>query len=412
MYFQGFKCTGCGHNFSPGEDLLLCPDCQNLLEAVYDLKDLKRNLDMSEILNRDNSIWRWKELMPVIDFDSIISLGEGGSPLIRVDEIARELNIKEFFIMNDASLPSGSLKDRSIAVTATKAIEFGYPTLSCDSTGNKAASVAAYAAKAGLKSVVFCPWSTPSAKIAQAVFYGAKVIRVKGHYSEINDMYRRLIRSGKYKWYDCGTDNPFRYEGKKSYAYEIAHGLSWKVPTKIFQPAAGGMSIVKARKGFHELKELGLTVDMPAFIACQAAACAPIVESWKNNEEKVKEVKKGETVASAIAVSNPGILGDATLAALYESGGAAAAVEDEALLSVWKMLGRYGFFCEPSSAVSVAAAYELARMGKLDNKDVVVCVLTGSGFKDMETLVKRIEIPDIVAEGFDELEKLADSISI
>ena len=241
LYFTGFDCLGCRAAYAPDEDLLLCPRCHQLLEARYDLARLGREMDRDAFARRPAGVWRWRELLPVLDPARIVTLGEGGTPFLRSERLARACGVRELWLKSDAANPTGSLKDRSITVSATKAMEFGYDVLACDSTGNKASSTAAYAARAGLRSVVFCPKDTPVPKMAQAVFFGARLIRVDGHYSQINAMYRRLISSGRVDWYDCGTDNPFRYEGKKTYAYEIAQDLGWRVPHRVLHPCAGGM---------------------------------------------------------------------------------------------------------------------------------------------------------------------------
>lgn len=411
-YFTGLRCIKCSTVYSADSDLLLCPKCENLLDAEYNLDALKQNLNSTIFSRYQNTIWRWRELMPVKDFDKIVTLGEGGSTLLEFPELAKMLNISSCYILSDIGMPTGSLKDRSIAITATKAKEFGYSILSCDSTGNKAASVAAYAARAGLSSVVFCPKDTPEAKLLQTVGYGAQLIRVDGHYSEINTIYRELSKNKELKWYDCGTDNPFRYEGKKTYAYEIAEGMSWKIPTKVLQPAAGGMSIVKAWKGFKELLTLGLTEKLPAMYACQAAQCAPIVSSWEKKSETVTPVVKGATIASAIAVSNPALLGDLTLKTLYESEGGAVAIEDSELLYYWRILNRLGIFSEPSGSISIAAAFKLSEKGMLNPEDSLVCVITGSGFKDIDSIQSAVKVPDTIYNAnYGELERYAQQIT-
>lgn len=410
-YFERLCCTGCSASFGPESDLLLCPECDRLLDPRYDLQRLRRDLGSLGWERRPATIWKWRELLPVLDASKIVSLGEGGSPLLACDGLARAAGVAALYVLDDGSaMPTGSLKDRSIAVSATKAVELGYDVLSCDSTGNKGASMAAYAARAGLRSVVFCPWDTPLPKMAQALFHGARVVRVRGHYSEINAMYRRLIRTGRLRWYDCGTDNPFRYEGKKTYAYEIAEALSGRAPTKIFHPAAGCMSLVKMRKGFEELRALGLVDAVPALVACQSEACAPIVHAWESGAETVAPVEKGPTVASALAVASPGLLGNATLETLRATKGAAVAVGDEDLLEVWRELGRIGIFCEPSAAISVAGVLSLAKAGRLAPEDVVVAVVTGTGFKDMETLLKHVVVPEESVSSYEELEAVAESV--
>jgi threonine synthase len=411
LYFAGLRCTKCPGRFPVSADLLRCPECSSLLDPFYDLDRLREDLSRLRLEERTPTIWKWRELLPVLDLSKIVTLGEGGSPFIDCPPLAARMNVRRVFVLNDgSSMPTGSLKDRSVAVAATKAVEFGYPVLSCDSTGNKAASVAAYAARAGIASVVFVPFETPLPKIAQALFYGAKVLRVRGHFSEVNALYRRLLSGGELRWYDCGTDNPYRYEGKKTYAYDVASGLGDSFPTKIFHPAAGCMSIVKMWKGFEEMKRLGLAPGSPALVACQPEACAPIVKAWKAGASSVTAVSKGKTVASALAFADPGDLGDATLDALRRSGGSAVAVADETLLAAWRDLGRLGIFSGPSGAISLAAALELSREGALDRDDVLVLNVTGTGFKDADTLLANVEIPTRIIESFEEMEKEARAL--
>jgi len=410
VYFTGFRCVGCSADYAGNQDLLLCPACGSLLDAEYDYAAMGRDLDRDRLATRPNDLWRWSEFLPVVDLDRIVTLGEGGGPLLRSDRLARRFGVREVWLKSDATSPTGSLKDRSIPICATKALEFGYGVLSCDSTGNKASSTAAYAARAGLRSVVFCPQDTPTPKVAQALFFGARLVRVRGHYSEINAMYRRLIHSGKVRWYDCGTDNPYRYEGKKTYAYEIAQGLGWQAPDWVLQPAAGGMSIVKAWKGFNELRQLGWISGLPRLAGVQASACAPIVAAMEGGLPRVAAVRKEPTIASAIAVAHPGLLGDATLQSLRASKGAAAAVSDQDILEATRLLAQEGVFVEPSGAVTVAALPALMKRGTVGGGDRVVCVLTGSGFKDFERIQEMVTIPDRIVGDYGEMEALATEL--
>jgi len=411
MYFTGFVCVKCGAAYPPDRDLLLCPACDNLLEAEYDYARLARDLDRDGLWRRPSTVWRWVELLPVRDPSQIVTLGEGGTPLLRSERLARLCGVRELWIKSDATgNPTGSLKDRSITVSATKAREFGYSILSCDSTGNKASSAAAYAARAGLRSVVFCPHETPLPKLVQAVFFGAELVRVKGHYSEINAMYRRLIRSGRVKWYDCGTDNPFRYEGKKTYAYEIAQELGWKVPDRVLHPAAGGMSLVKTWKGFKELERLGWIDRVPRMTAVQAQECAPIVEAWARGDREVRGIEKRPTVASALGVADPGLLGTRALETIRASGGAAVGVTDEEILLATRRLDEEGLFVEPSGAVTIAGLPKLVDSRLVDRDESVVCVVTGSGFKDFERIAPMVRIPERVISGYEEMLAVAATI--
>ena len=410
MYFTGFECRGCRAPYPPDQDLLLCPACHQLLEARYDLARLRREIDRDAMARRPSGVWRWTELLPVLDPSRVVTLGEGGTPFLRSERLARACGVRELWLKSDAANPTGSLKDRSITVSATKAVEFGYGVLSCDSTGNKASSTAAYAARAGLASVVFCPKDTPRPKMAQAIFFGARLLRVDGHYSQINAWYRQLIASGRVKWYDCGTDNPFRYEGKKTYAYEIAQDLGWRVPDRVLHPAAGGMSLVKTWKGFNELRELGWTDRVPRMTLVQAAPCAPIVESWHRELPTVAPVEKRATVASALAAADPGLLGNLALDSVRASDGAAIAVEDAEILDAVRRLGEEGLMIEPSGAVTLAAVRRGVEQGLIGPEESVVCVLTGSGFKDFDRILDVVEIPDRILAGYDEMVAAAERI--
>ena len=412
MYFTGLACVKCGAAFPPERDLLLCPACDSLLEAQYDYARLARDLDRDALWRRPHTVWRWLELLPVRDPSRIVTLGEGGTPLLRSERLARQCGVRELWIKSDATgNPTGSLKDRSITVSATKALEFGYGILSCDSTGNKASSAAAYAARAGLRSVVFCPYETPLPKMAQAIFFGAELVRVKGHYSEINAMYRRLIKSGQVKWYDCGTDNPFRYEGKKTYAYEIAQELGWRAPDRVLHPAGGGMSLVKTWKGFNELKTLGWVDRVPRMVAVQAQDCAPIVEAWVRGDSEVAGIEKKPTVAGALGVADPGLLGNRALEMIRASGGAAVGVTDEEILTATRQLAQEGLFVEPSGAVTLAGLRKLVVSGEVDRDESVVCVVTGSGFKDFERIAQMVQIPERVISTYDEMVALATALA-
>jgi len=233
------------------------------------------------------------------------------------------------------------------------------------------------------------------------VFFGARLIRVDGHYSQINAMYRRLIGSGRVKWYDCGTDNPYRYEGKKTYAYEIAQDLGWRVPDRVLHPAAGGMSLVKTWKGFNELRAIGWVDRLPMMTAVQAARCAPVVESWKKGLTRVAPVDKQSTIASALAAADPGLLGDQALATIRASNGAAVGVEEADIIEAVRLLGQEGLMIEPSGAVTVAAVRRGVREGTIGRDESVVCVLTGSGFKDFDRILDLVEIPQQVVSGYE-----------
>lgn len=411
-YFKGLECIRCHQVYAPTQDLLLCPSCNNLLDPIFDYDSLRGDWESLNVSARPNDIWRYRELMPIVDFDQIVTLGEGGVPILDCPELADEIGVKNLYVMCDSVLPTGSLKDRTIAITATKAKEFGYGVLTCDSSGNKAASVAAYAARAGLKSVVFVPDSTPVPKVAQALFYGAKLIKIKSDYTGMNNMYREIIESKRYRWYDCGTGNPFRYEGKKTYAFEILERLGGEAPDYVLQPASLGMSIVKAWKGFKEAELFRMMKgEAPKMVACQAEQCGPVVTAINTGAPHVTPVERADTVATAIAVADPALIGEETLRVVRESKGLGVHINDDDLLLTWQRLARAGIFCEPSSAISVASAYKLARQGRLGKNDVLVAVVTGSGFKDINRVNEYVTMPEESVENVEQLFEYLDKIN-
>lgn len=351
-YCVGLRCFECGQQYGLGEPIYRCHKCGSLLDPQYDYEAIRGSFSIDEIRKRPNTIWRWRELLPIIDFSKHVTLGEGGSPLLKCDKIAKAVGVKELFIKDDAvTQPTGSLKDRAMAVAVTKAIEFGFDTISADSTGNKAAAAAAYAAKAGLNCIVFVDRFAPLQKLVQILIYGARLVRVDAEFADVSSLHRNLVHDAGMKWFDCGKWNPYRCEGKKTYAYEVAESFNWeRVPDVIVHPSAGSLSIVRTWKGYNELKyELGLIEGkLPRMVCVQSEKCAPIVEAFLNNK-KVERVKKGNTIAQSIASSDPGQAGELTARVLRESGGTGVTVTDEEIIWGMEMLGSEGIFAEPSS---------------------------------------------------------------
>jgi len=331
--------------------------------------------------SRDHSIWHWFEFFPVEDRGSIVSLGEGSTPLIHAARLGERLHIPNLYLKNDTVLPTGSLKDRSNSVGLSVAKELGFTTATVMSTGNAAASVAAYSAAAGLKSVVLVPKSTATSKIIQAHACGAMVIVVDGDFDyEVAKLYKAAIQ--EFGWYDCLSSNPYRDEGKKSYAYEFVDQLDGRIPDWVIHPTAGGTGIYAMWKGFSEFLSLDWIERAPKLVAAQSEAAAPIVAALEKGLTDVEPVVARETVAESIQVGNPVSLGWRALAALRESGGTAVAVSDAEILEAQFLTGSLaGVFVEPAAATSVAAARKLRERGVIGGDDLVVCNLTGHGLK-------------------------------
>ncbi len=315
-----------------------------------------------------------------------MSLGEGDTPLTRAARLGEKIGIHNLYLKNDTILPTGSLKDRSNSVGLSVARELGFKTAAVMSTGNAAASVAAYAAAAGIESVVMVPKGTAPSKIIQARAYGATVVVVDGNFDyEVAKLYKAAIQ--EFGWYDCLSSNPYRDEGKKSYAYEMADQLDGRIPDWVIHPTAGGTGIYAMWKGYREFLSLGWIDRTPKLVAAQTEAAAPIVAAFEKGLADVEPVVARETIAESIQVGNPVSLGWRALAALRESNGTAVAVTDKEILEAQALTGSLaGIFAEPAAATSIAAARKLRAAGVIGRDDTVVCNLTGHGLKQPEAI--------------------------
>ena len=348
-----------------------------MLEARVDLA----GVDRDEIhRRRDNTLWRWFEFFPVEERSNIVSLGEGCTPILHAVRLGEALDIPRLRIKNDTVLPTGSLKDRSNAVGVSRACELGFSTVAVVSTGNAAASVAAYAAAAGLKSIVMVPEGTAPSKILQAAAYGAIVTVVEGTFDDVVPLYRKAVT--EFEWYDCLSSNPYRNEGKKSYAYEMLDQLDGELSDWVVLPTAGGAGVSALWKGANELRDLGWTQKLPRVVAAQSAAAAPIVRAFEKGLKDTEPVAATPTVAESIQVGNSSALGARTLAALRASNGTAVALTDEEILEGQSMLASLaGIFAEPAGAISVAAAKKLRAARVIGKNESIVCNITGNGLK-------------------------------
>jgi threonine synthase len=378
-------CPKCDHE-SGSRTVFQCPTCRSILEVQIKIDHLTRT-DFDRMRgSRDSSIWRWFEFFPLADRSSIVSLGEGNTPLLHAAWLGSKLGIPNLYLKNDTVLPTGSLKDRSNSVGLSVAKELGFTTATVMSTGNAAASVAAYSAAAGIKSVVMVPKGTAPSKIIQARAYGATVVVIDGDFdNEVAKLYKAAVK--EFGWYDCLSSNPYRDEGKKSYAYEMVDQLEGRMPDWVIHPTAGGTGIYAMWKGYREWLSLGWLERAPKLVAAQSEAAAPIVAAFERGLIDVEPVVARGTVAESIQVGNPVSLGWRALAALRESGGTAAAVSDIEILEAQAYVGNLaGIFAEPAAATSVAVAKKLRAADIIGADDLVVCNLTGHGLKQPEAI--------------------------
>jgi len=382
---KSLRCPKCGNEAVP-RTAFQCAECRSVLEIQLKIDHLTRGDFEAMRRSRDRSIWRWFDFFPLEKRSSIVSLGEGDTPLIHARRLGEKIGVANLYLKNDTVLPTGSLKDRSNSVGISVAREWGFKTAAVMSTGNAAASVAAYAAAAGIESIVMVPKGTAPSKIVQARAYGASVIVIDGDFdNEVAKLYKSALT--EFGWYDCLSSNPYRDEGKKSYAYEMVDQMDGRVPDWVIHPTAGGTGIYAMWKGYKELLSLGWIERVPKLVAAQSEAAAPIVAAFEKGSTKVEAVVARETIAESIQVGNPVSLGWRALASLRESGGTAVALSDREILEGQVVLARLaGVFAEPAAATSVAAAKKLRERGVIDRDDTVVCNLTGHGLKQPDSI--------------------------
>ena len=302
----GYRCTICGREFPFGPERMTCPDCgeKGILDILYDYDEVGRALTRESLAAcRDNSMWRYRALLPVGDgVDVSRFLRIGWSPLYRSLSLGRELGLRALYVKDDGINPTASLKDRASGVAVAKAIELGYDTIACSSTGNAASSCAGSAARAGLKAVIFVPERAPEGKVAQLMIFGATVVSVHGDYRATFELSRAAI--DKYGWYNRNAGiNPVMAEGKKTVALEIAEQLGWQVTDWVACSVGDGCTIGGVYNGFYDLYRLGLIERIPKILGVQSTGCCPFVDAARENRP-LRPVPEN-TLADSIAVGVP-----------------------------------------------------------------------------------------------------------
>jgi len=375
------RCIECGRRYPMNEIRYRC-ECGGLLEVVIDTDNVENVFDSHNI-----TLWKYSSFIPV---EKKVSLFEGGTPLYRLRHIPEILNMNEIYVKNEGANPTGSFKDRGMTVGVSKAIELGKRNLICASTGNTAASLAAYAAASGLRCYVLIPdGKIALGKLAQAMVYGAQVIPVRGNFDEAFKIVQQA--SEGLGIYMLNSINPFRLEGQKTIAFEIFDSLQI-VPDNIILPVGNAGNISAIWKGFRELYEAGIIERLPRMIGIQAQNAAPLARAWKEREE-YRPVKDPETVATAIRIGSP-VNWPKAWRAVEESGGLFEIVSDDEILKAQRMLAsKEGIFVEPASSASLAGLLKLRENGTVDRDEVTVLITTGHGLKDPNIIIGSIELP-------------------
>ncbi len=383
-----FKCIRCGQT-APASDNYVC-SCGGLYEVHHDFGDISLDL-FDEKLRKIGSawgsgVWRYKELIhPELDPKYIVSRPEGNTNLYKRKKVSEYAGIDGIYMKHEGENPSGSFKDRGMTVGVSMAMESGAKKVACASTGNTSASMAAYAAQAGLNGIVFVPEGMIAyGKLAQALAYGSKVIQIKGNFDDAMG----LVRNGAKRlgFYILNSINPWRIEGQKSIVFEMLQQRGWKSPDWIVVPAGNLGNTSAFGKALRELKQLGLIEKVPRIAAIQAAGANPFYKLWHSADKKLVSMKP-DTIASAIKIGNP-VSWEKALRSIRETDGIVEQVTDDEILDAKAIIDASGVGCEPASAASVAGARKLRDMGIIASDDQVVCILTGNLLKDPSTTVK------------------------
>lgn len=390
MNSKHLHCTSCGKDF-PLKALYKCPNCGGILDISYNLDFIKKNSKEQLAKQSATDIWFYRDLLPIENKDSIVTLGEGGTKCISSRILGRKLGINNIYIKNETTNPTGSFKDRPISVGISKAKELSFSSVAISSCGNAGTATAAYAARAGMQAVILVPEKMSKEKLAQMIVCNSTVIKVKGSISDCFKLAKVISEEMESMNLATTFMNPYTMEGDKTVAYELFHELGNQVPKWILIPISVGPLLVGIFKGFRELRELGLISELPSMVGVQVEGCAPIVKAFRNNEASVKPWVNAQTLASGISDPLYGYNheADRTLKTIRESKGYAVAVpEGDILTGVQFLAETTGIFAEPAGAVSIPAVKTLIEEGIIKNSDQVVCVITGSGFKETDAITK------------------------
>lgn len=384
------QCVKCGRTYAPAADITTC-ECGGILDVIYDYEYIKTKFNKEVLAHRDEpTMWRYRELLPIEEDTVPAGLRVGMSPMYEADNIARDLGIKRLYIKDDGVNPTASLKDRASAMAVTKAIEAGYSTIACSSTGNAASSLAGNAAKAGLKTYIFVPARAPKGKIAQLMMFGANLTAVDGSYEETFELSKAAI--DKYGWYNRNAAiNPYLSEGKKTVAHEISEQLDFHAPDFVAVSVGDGCTVAGVYKGLYDMYRVGLIDRIPRIMSVQAQGCCPINtavmtgKDWQPQEEN--------TYADSIAVGvprNP----DKAINAIKDSDGICVNVTDDEIREAQKYLAKNaGVFGEPAGVTATAGLLKLSREGRLPHDATIVSIVTGNGLKDIDSAIKSVGEP-------------------
>jgi threonine synthase len=387
----------------PAEALYVCDQCLGPLEACYDYEAARQTMTREAIADRPRNLWRYRELLPITG-EPLTGLDSGFTPLVRAHRLGAALGVTELYIKDDSvNHPTLSYKDRVVPVAATRAVELGFDTFGCASTGNLGNSVAAHAARLGLTCYVFIPKSLEPGKIIGSAVAGPHVVAIDGNYDDVNRLCTQV--GDRYGWAFANINLRSYYaEGAKTYAFEIAEQLGWQYPRHVVSPVAGGTLLPRLGRAFRELREVGLvTGELPRIHAAQATGCSPVINALESGATHPEPVKP-DTIAKSIAIGNPAD-GYQVLETVRQSGGSGARATDPEILDAIELLARTeGIFTEPAGGTTVAATINLLKAGAIPKDESIVVCITGNGYKTSNVLTDRLTAPTPLGRSLREFE--------
>ncbi|MBE2198441.1 MAG: threonine synthase [Anaerolinea sp.] len=380
-YLSHLICSHCGQIHAADQLIRLCPDCDHPLLACYDLDKAAREVDRDALAQRPADMWRYRELLPVRDPRYIVTLGEGGKPTLKMEQLGREMGLSQLYIKDEGQNPTGSFKALGLAAAVSRAIELGVTEFVIPTAGNAGGALAAYAARAGVTAHVYMPGDAPLINITEVQMTGADLRLVNGL---INDAGRAAAADAQVGgWFDVSTlKEPYRVEGKKIMGYELAATFNWELPDVIIYPTGGGTGLIGMWKAFAEMEAMGwIGPKRPRMVAAQSDGCAPVVKAFHEGKTVTDPWENASTLAGGLRVPVT-IGGEQMLRILYESGGTAVAVSDSRILTAQQKLAmREGMFVSLEAAATVAALETLVTDRWIHPDERVLVFNTGSGLK-------------------------------
>src|SRR5256714_2510436 len=404
-YVLGLKCKECGHRV-PVSPVHVCEQCFGPYEVEYDYGKMKGKVTRESIARGPKSLCRYKDLLPVEK--PVTGFHSGFTPLKRADRLAKELGCAQLYI-KDASCnyPTYSYKERVVSIAISKAIEFGFDTVGCASTGNLANSTAAHAAQAGIRCFVMIPHDLEQGKVLGSLIFGPMRVRLRGNYDDVTRLCTEI--DDKYGWAIVNVNlRPYYTEGAKTYGFEIAEQLGWRLPQHTIVPTAGGTILPKVYKAYQELIELGLVEKSESKIySAQAAGCNPVVTAIHRGIDII-EPQKPNTIAKSIAIGNPAD-GYYAYKVVQESGGWGESASDREIVDAIKMLAKTeGIWTEPAGGTTLAATIKLIQQGRIPKDESIVISITGNGLKTQEAGSNDLEPPTVIEPKLAEFDRLLE----